>query len=127
MSTRHCEERSDEAIHSSFFALRDGLLRFARNDGLQAVIARLTKEMDCRVKPGNDKFRLRHLLQRPLQHFEPVLAPKNLARRQHEAWRAEYARGHRLLGVLLVQRVEFGIRWAAGAQRRGVETGSPGG
>src|SRR5258708_28693045 len=31
---RHCEERSDEAIHS-FFARRDGLLRFARNDGVQ--------------------------------------------------------------------------------------------
>jgi hypothetical protein len=29
-SFRHCEERSDEAIHS--FLLRDGLLRFARND-----------------------------------------------------------------------------------------------
>jgi hypothetical protein len=29
---RHCEEQSDEAIHS-FFARRDGLLRFARNDG----------------------------------------------------------------------------------------------
>jgi hypothetical protein len=29
---RHCEERSDEAIYS-FFARRDGLLRFARNDG----------------------------------------------------------------------------------------------
>ena len=29
---RHCEERSDEAIHS-FFAWRDGLLRCARNDG----------------------------------------------------------------------------------------------
>src|SRR5258707_14208337 len=28
---RHCEERSDEAIHS-FFSWRDGLLRFARND-----------------------------------------------------------------------------------------------
>src|SRR3954471_20320375 len=28
---RHCEERSDEAIHS-FFARRDGLLRGARND-----------------------------------------------------------------------------------------------
>src|ERR1700742_2310517 len=28
---RHCEERSDEAIHSSF-AWKDGLLRFARND-----------------------------------------------------------------------------------------------
>jgi len=31
---RHCEERSDEAIHS-FFARQDGLLRFARNDGAQ--------------------------------------------------------------------------------------------
>jgi hypothetical protein len=30
---RHCEERSDEAIHS-FFAPHDGLLRFARNDGI---------------------------------------------------------------------------------------------
>src|SRR2546421_1038542 len=28
---RHCER--SEAIHSSFFAPRDGLLRFARNDG----------------------------------------------------------------------------------------------
>src|SRR6202795_2070389 len=31
--TRHCEERSDEAIHS-FLLLRYGLLRFARNDEL---------------------------------------------------------------------------------------------
>jgi hypothetical protein len=29
---RHCEERSDEAIQS-FFPPKDGLLRFARNDG----------------------------------------------------------------------------------------------
>jgi hypothetical protein len=29
---RHCEERSDEAIHS-LFARQNGLLRFARNDG----------------------------------------------------------------------------------------------
>ncbi len=29
---RHCEEQSDEAIHS-FLSWRDGLLRFARNDG----------------------------------------------------------------------------------------------
>jgi hypothetical protein len=29
---RHCEEQSDEAIHS-FFPWRDGLLCFARNDG----------------------------------------------------------------------------------------------
>src|SRR5258705_4129816 len=33
LGQRHCEDRSDEAIHS-FFARRDGLLRFARNDGL---------------------------------------------------------------------------------------------
>jgi hypothetical protein len=30
--SRHCEERSDEAIHTSLRP--DGLLRFARNDGL---------------------------------------------------------------------------------------------
>jgi hypothetical protein len=34
-SSRHCEEQSDEAIHSSL-TRRDGLLRFARNDGLGA-------------------------------------------------------------------------------------------
>jgi hypothetical protein len=34
LERRHCEERSDEAIHSSF-TRRDGLLRCARNDGLQ--------------------------------------------------------------------------------------------
>jgi hypothetical protein len=31
--SRHCEEQSDEAIHS-FFVRQDGLLRSARNDGL---------------------------------------------------------------------------------------------
>jgi hypothetical protein len=31
LERRHCEERSDEAIHS-FYARRDGLLRSARND-----------------------------------------------------------------------------------------------
>src|SRR5258708_36306958 len=36
LSPRHCEERSDEAIHS-FFTLRDGLLRCARNDGDRAT------------------------------------------------------------------------------------------
>jgi hypothetical protein len=39
LTSRHCEERSDEAIHS-FFAQRDGLLRCARNDDLQSDIAR---------------------------------------------------------------------------------------
>src|SRR5262245_21971365 len=33
---RHCEERSDEAIHASVMP-RDGLLRFARNDGGENV------------------------------------------------------------------------------------------
>src|SRR6267378_888284 len=32
---RHCEERSDEAIHSF---LRHGLLRCARNDGTRALL-----------------------------------------------------------------------------------------
>jgi hypothetical protein len=36
VSGRHCEERSDEAIHSSY-TWRDGLLRFARNDGLKLL------------------------------------------------------------------------------------------
>jgi hypothetical protein len=36
MPRRHCEERSDEAIHSSY-TWRDGLLRFARNDGLKLL------------------------------------------------------------------------------------------
>jgi len=39
---RHCEERSDEAIHS-FFTRQDGLLRFARNDGRGS--------MDCFAEP----------------------------------------------------------------------------
>jgi hypothetical protein len=41
---RHCEERSDEAIHSFFAA--NGLLRFARNDAgiTPAVTLRVTPE-----------------------------------------------------------------------------------
>jgi hypothetical protein len=31
-SRRHCEKRSDEAIHSSILGRQRGLLRFARND-----------------------------------------------------------------------------------------------
>ena len=34
LTHRHCEERSDEAIHSSVCG-DDGLLRFARNDGMR--------------------------------------------------------------------------------------------
>ena len=70
LEPRHCEERSDEAIHS-FFARRDGLLRFARNDGsasgssvlfeIRAPSLRgaerrsnpyfLLREMDCFAEP----------------------------------------------------------------------------
>src|SRR5712691_11696582 len=39
LGSRHCEERSDEAIHS-FIARLDGLLRFARNDGTGCANAR---------------------------------------------------------------------------------------
>ena len=34
LGSRHCEEQSDEAIHS-FFLRFDGLLRFARNDAVR--------------------------------------------------------------------------------------------
>jgi hypothetical protein len=40
---RHCEERSDEAIYSSF-ARHDGLLRFARNDGLRIGYLKIESE-----------------------------------------------------------------------------------
>ena len=43
---RHCEERSDEAIHS-FFARRDGLLRCARNDGLAIVACFKIESENC--------------------------------------------------------------------------------
>jgi hypothetical protein len=49
---RHCEERSDEAIHSSFARL-DGLLRFARNDGFKLfALGSLTSEGKARGWPG---------------------------------------------------------------------------
>jgi hypothetical protein len=35
---RHCEERSDEAIHCHL-VLGYGLLRFARNDSLKTILA----------------------------------------------------------------------------------------
>src|SRR5258706_6113577 len=37
LECRHCEEQSDEAIHS-FFARPHGLLRSARNDGLKTIL-----------------------------------------------------------------------------------------
>jgi hypothetical protein len=47
---RHCEERSDEAIHS-FFARRHGLLRYARNDGLKTGIF-LSSRQIASPEPG---------------------------------------------------------------------------
>src|SRR5258707_9081915 len=38
---RHCEERSDEAIHSSICGPNYGLLRSARNDDLKTTCIRL--------------------------------------------------------------------------------------
>ena len=51
VSRRHCEARSDEAIHS-FFVRYDGLLRSARNDGfnpgcLKYVVARRFTSPAC--------------------------------------------------------------------------------
>src|SRR3954454_10087280 len=43
---RHCEERSDEAIHLSVMP-RDGLLRYARNDGNIASLAKLQIPSNC--------------------------------------------------------------------------------
>jgi len=37
LHSRHCEERSDEAIHLSVMP-RYGLLRFARNDDVEALV-----------------------------------------------------------------------------------------
>src|SRR5947209_19871395 len=63
-------------------------------------------------------------LQGALQKLQPVLAPEDLARRQHEARRAEYACGHRLLGELIMQRAELGVRRRVGAQRSRVKAGA---
>ena len=54
---RHCEERSDEAIHS-FFPPRDGLLRFARNDvdGYEfAFSRRIAPELCWKLPPSNQR------------------------------------------------------------------------
>jgi hypothetical protein len=61
---RHCEERSDEAIHS-FFVPPHGLLRFARNDGktrvldLAAHIARVLLEIFALENRGRREDRVR--------------------------------------------------------------------
>jgi hypothetical protein len=53
--SRHCEERSDEAIQ--LFACCPGLLRFARNDG---------EAVDCTMKELSDygSFMRRHAMVR---------------------------------------------------------------
>jgi hypothetical protein len=53
---RHCEERSDEAIHS-FFARRDGLLRFARNDGVQTCFRALAARCARAVQKSSARSR----------------------------------------------------------------------
>src|SRR5712672_4185147 len=60
---RHCEERSDKAIHF-FFAQRDGLLRCARNDG-EAWIASsrsLSWARDPLARNDGKRALLRHCL-----------------------------------------------------------------
>jgi hypothetical protein len=73
-------------------------------------------------------LRLRsRLSQSAFQQLQPVLAPEDLARRQHKTRRAEHARAQCLLRELLKQHVEFGVRSTARAQLRGVKTGALGG
>jgi hypothetical protein len=55
---------SDEAIHS-FFALRHGLLRFARNDDLNAIIFRCLKFESIVPPPGSAEQRAALILLRP--------------------------------------------------------------
>src|SRR5438105_2757856 len=64
LGSRHCEERSDEAIHA-FFARLDGLLRFARNDGSTPHPDRICR---CGVAEA--------LLRRPLPRRRPMLSHK---------------------------------------------------
>jgi ketosteroid isomerase-like protein len=45
VDSRHCEERSDEATQS-FFVWRDGLLRYARNDGGENGVNILSNDLD---------------------------------------------------------------------------------
>ena len=49
---RHCEERSDEAIHSFF--LLYGLLRFARNDVSHSPLSSSAKAGDRVLRDAND-------------------------------------------------------------------------
>src|SRR3984893_3440554 len=60
LERRHCEERSDEAIHS-FFGRHDGLLRFARNDDVDGLTqtassAKAWLPKRHRGKPSMKKF-----------------------------------------------------------------------
>src|SRR5450755_2065755 len=59
--SRHCEERSDEAIQSSALRLSTGLLRFARNDGVDGLTqtassAKAWSPKRHRGKPSMKKF-----------------------------------------------------------------------
>ena len=61
LERRHCEERSDEAIHS-FLPWQDGLLRFARNDGLLWLFRKLNtnaphSQPSSSAKAGDPVFR----------------------------------------------------------------------
>jgi hypothetical protein len=65
---RHCEERSDEAIHS-FFAPRYGLLRSARND----------------VDRGNDADTVSHSRGAMRPRFARKSCPQKRGRREYRA------------------------------------------
>src|SRR3954467_15065357 len=88
------------------------------------LILVLTRFLHANRLPLRSKTLWLQLLQSAFQQFQPVLAPEDLARRQHVARRAEDARCQSLLRKLLVQRVEFGVRSSARAQLPGVETGA---
>src|SRR5215216_3276077 len=84
--------------------------------------APLTGDVGCdRGDAGRTLLFLSQLLQRAFQQFQPVLAPEDLARRQHVARRTEDARTQRLLGELFMQPIKFRVRRTARAQFRGVK------
>src|SRR5260370_41902805 len=84
MEPRHCEEQSDEAIHS-FFALRDGLLRYARNDAdilVPAIESRICRRGIAYLAPLAGRWRTNlpqpQLLIPPRRHR---IAPRAIGRR----------------------------------------------
>src|SRR3954447_7830460 len=78
----------------------------------------------ARVGKRSGPRRRSQLLQRALQQLQPILTPEDFARGQHVARRAEHASRQRVLRVLLMKGVEFGVRRAGGAQLRGIEPGA---